>query len=141
MGEERAKARAGAAARFVMNAFSTEATVYGIVLVTALTAIGWKFETDLEVLGFIVVTTLIFWVTHVYARAVVAHDDEATEPIPVKTALGESIRTASAYRYSLLKFQHLAARAGWRHRQLWMDGQSRVAVHVLEPSRSIAARE
>ena len=92
MGEERARARAGAAARFVMNAFSTEATVYGIVLVTALTAIGWKFETDLEVLGFIVVTTLIFWVTHVYARAVVAHDDETTEPIPVKTALAESIR-------------------------------------------------
>lgn len=92
MGHEPVRPRAGEAARFVMNAFSTEATVYGIVLVTALTAIGWKFETDLEVLGFIVATTLVFWVTHVYARAVVAHNDKTGEPVPVRAALAESLR-------------------------------------------------
>ena len=37
--------------------------------------------------------------------------------------------------YGLVRFQSLAARAGWSHRQLWMDGQSRCAVHVLEPAR------
>lgn len=60
---------------------------------------------------------------------------------PFQFAMEESIHTQSAYKHSLLKFQHLAARAGWSHRQLWMDGQSRVAVHVLEPSRSAVQRE
>jgi dimethylhistidine N-methyltransferase len=49
---------------------------------------------------------------------------------------GESIHTENSYKYSLLKFQQLAARAGWTHLQRWMDGQSRFAVHVLEPVAS-----
>jgi uncharacterized SAM-dependent methyltransferase len=53
-------------------------------------------------------------------------------------AMGESIRTESAYKHSLLRFQHIAARAGWAHRQLWMDGQSQFAVHVLEPATPAA---
>ena len=58
---------------------------------------------------------------------------------PFQFAMGESIHTENAYKYSLLKFQHLAARAGWSQGQLWMDGQSRFAVHVLECSRPVAA--
>lgn len=85
-----------------MNAFTTEATVYGIVLVTALTAIGWKFATDLEVLGFIVATTLIFWVTHVYARTAVAHNDESGAPVPVRAALWEAIRHSSGMLLAML---------------------------------------
>jgi dimethylhistidine N-methyltransferase len=46
---------------------------------------------------------------------------------------GESIHTENSYKYSLLRFQQLAARAGWAHLQRWMDGQARFAVHVLEP--------
>jgi len=60
---------------------------------------------------------------------------------PFQFAMGESIHTENSYKYSLLKFQHLAARAGWSHRQLWMDGQSRFAVHVLESSQAGALRE
>jgi L-histidine N-alpha-methyltransferase len=56
---------------------------------------------------------------------------------PFQFAMGESIHTGNAYKHGLLKFQHLAARAGWSHRQLWMDGQSRVAVHVLEASPTV----
>ena len=53
-------------------------------------------------------------------------------------AMGESIHTANAYKHGLVTFQALAARAGWTQRQLWMDAQSRFAVHVLEhsPARS-----
>jgi dimethylhistidine N-methyltransferase len=51
---------------------------------------------------------------------------------PFQFAMGESIHTENCHKYSLLKFQHLAACAGWTHRQLWMDGQSQFAVHVLE---------
>lgn len=46
---------------------------------------------------------------------------------------GESIHTESSYKYSLLAFQRLAARAGWVHAQRWVDAHSRFAVHVLEP--------
>jgi L-histidine N-alpha-methyltransferase len=49
-----------------------------------------------------------------------------------RIAVGESIHTESSYKYGLVKFQAIAHRAGWSHRQLWMDGQSRFAVHVLE---------
>lgn len=59
---------------------------------------------------------------------------------PFQFAMGESIHTENSHKYSLLKFQHLAARAGWSQRQLWMDGQSRFAVHVLEPSAAVAAQ-
>jgi L-histidine N-alpha-methyltransferase len=47
-------------------------------------------------------------------------------------AMGESIHTENAYKYSLLRLQALAHRAGWSPVQRWMDGQSRFAVHVLE---------
>ena len=46
-------------------------------------------------------------------------------------AMGESIHTENAYKHSLPKFQQLAAQAGWTHRQRWVDGQSRFAIHVL----------
>jgi len=46
---------------------------------------------------------------------------------------GESIHTENAYKYSLHAFEQLAARAGWLHAQRWIDGQARIAVHVLEP--------
>jgi uncharacterized SAM-dependent methyltransferase len=49
-------------------------------------------------------------------------------------ARGESIRTDRAYTHGLVKFQAMAHRAGWNHLQLWMDAQSRYAVHVLERS-------
>ena len=48
---------------------------------------------------------------------------------------GETIHTENSYKYGIVKFQALAQRAGWAHRQLWMDGQSRFALHVLERLR------
>jgi hypothetical protein len=80
--------------RRAIDTFSTEATVYGIVLVSALTAVGWKFNTDFEVLVFIVGSTLVFWVTHIYARAAVARrTDVGTEhPVKVIDALAEAVR-------------------------------------------------
>ena len=57
---------------------------------------------------------------------------------PFRFAMGESIHIGNAYKYSLPKFQQLAASAGWSQRQLWMDGRSRFAVHVLEMSQAVA---
>lgn len=50
-------------------------------------------------------------------------------------AMGEAIHLASAYAYGLVRLQAVAHRAGWAHRQFWMDGPSRHAVHVLEAAR------
>lgn len=47
-------------------------------------------------------------------------------------AVGESLHTENSYKYGLVKFRALAHRAGWSQHQLWMDAQSRFAVHVLE---------
>jgi VIT1/CCC1 family predicted Fe2+/Mn2+ transporter len=103
------------AARVVVDAYSTEATVYGIVLVAALTAVGWEYNTDLQVLGFILGTTLIFWATHIFARAAVAHNDDADEPLPVKKAVTEALRHSEGMILAMLlpSVFLLLATIGW----------------------------
>jgi L-histidine Nalpha-methyltransferase len=49
---------------------------------------------------------------------------------------GESIHTESACKYSMIRFQSLARRAGWSPLQFWSDSRSRFGVHVLERSRA-----
>ena len=56
-------------------------------------------------------------------------------------AMGESIHTENSYKYGHRRFQYLAALGGWTHQQLWMDGQSRFAVHVLDRSAATVERE
>jgi len=56
-------------------------------------------------------------------------------------AMGESIHTENSYKYGLQRFQYLAALGGWTPLQLWMDGQSRFAVHVLDRSATTVERE
>ncbi len=51
-------------------------------------------------------------------------------------AMGETIHTENSYKYSLVRFRALALRAGWSQLQLWTDGASRFAVHVLERTRA-----
>jgi len=53
----------------------------------------------------------------------------------VHFAIGESIHVGSVQGFSLALTQAIARRAGWWHRQFWMDGHSRMAVHVLERMR------
>ncbi|QDZ15956.1 hypothetical protein [Humibacter ginsenosidimutans] len=88
----------------VVDVFSTEATVYGIVLVAALITVGWKFNTDFEVLVFIVGSTLVFWVTHVYARAAVARraDADPEHPVRVTDALAEAVRHSIGMLFAML---------------------------------------
>jgi uncharacterized SAM-dependent methyltransferase len=65
---------------------------------------------------------------------------EYTQPVTVRGrsfgfAAGESIHTENAYKYGVVRFQALAQRAGWVHRQMWMDGHSRLGLHMLERRR------
>lgn len=88
-------------AHFIVDAFSSESTVYGIVLVSALIAVGWEFSSNLEILVFIVVTTLVFWITHVYSRAAVAHDEHGN-PLATGAAVREALGHSSGMLLGML---------------------------------------
>ncbi len=57
-------------AAVVLRAYKTEHAIYGTVLVSALVAVGWKFDTDWEVLVFIVGTVAVFWLSHIYSMVI-----------------------------------------------------------------------
>lgn len=77
-------------ARHVLDAYSGEHGVYGIVLVTALIAVAWEDETDLEVLLFVVGTVFVFWFAHIYAAVVASR--AAPTPVTLRTAIARGIR-------------------------------------------------
>ena len=57
-------------ATLVLRAAKTESAIYGVVLVSALIAVGWEDDTDLEVLLFTLGATGVFWLAHVYAGTI-----------------------------------------------------------------------
>lgn len=77
-------------ARLVLDAYSGEHGVYGIVLVTALIGVGWDNDTDLEVLIFVVGTVFVFWLAHIYAAVVASR--AAHTPAALRTAVVHGIR-------------------------------------------------
>ncbi|MEL4319894.1 hypothetical protein WJX64_12835 [Leifsonia sp. YIM 134122] len=80
--------RPGRLTRLLFNAYNTEHAVYGIVLVTTLVAVGWHFDTDGEVLLFIVGTVWVFWLTHVYAAVVASRNSVEGRAVPIGQAIG-----------------------------------------------------
>lgn len=54
----------------MLDSYRTEQAIYGTVLVSALIAVGWHDETDLDVLIFMWGTVGVFWLAHIYAGAV-----------------------------------------------------------------------
>ena len=56
----------------------------------------------------------------------------AALPLPPNARSEVDADRSTSYRYSVPRFESLVADAGWRHCQLWSDGQARYAVHVLE---------
>ncbi len=86
----RLRAVAGKPARRVLDAYSGEHGVYGIVLVTALIAVSWEDETDLDVMLFVIGTTFVFWLAHIYAAVVASR--AARPPLVLRTAVARGIR-------------------------------------------------
>ena len=58
----------------VLEAFRTEYAIYGVILVSALIAIGWEDETDLAVLLFTLGAGAVFWLAHLYAGTIALED-------------------------------------------------------------------
>ena len=78
----------------VLRAYRTEYAIYGTVLVSALIAVGWKYNTDLEVLIFTVGTIGVFWLAHIYSGVVAGEKPEGPRgPALWHAALG-SARTS-----------------------------------------------
>ncbi len=71
--------------RRVLDAYSGEHGVYGIVLVTALIAVGWEDETDFDVLVFVVGTVFVFWLAHIYASVVASRGSD--EPMGLRASI------------------------------------------------------
>ncbi len=78
---DRIRQVAGRQTRRVLSAYSGEHAVYGIVLVTALIAVGWEDETDLDVLLFVLGSVGVFWLAHIYAAVVASRADHPTPPL------------------------------------------------------------
>lgn len=65
----------------VLGAYSTEYAIYGTVLVSALIAVGWKFDTDFEVFLFTLGTVVVFWIAHIYSGVVANHGADETRGV------------------------------------------------------------
>ncbi|MGK3952951.1 hypothetical protein ACLKM7_11620 [Microbacterium sp. I2] len=98
MSDQEVPARRGI--RRVLDAYSGEHAVYGLVLVTALIAVGWEDETDLEVLIFVVGTVLVFWLAHIYAAVVASRASRPAKPLG--TAVADGVRHSSGMVVAML---------------------------------------
>ena len=83
-------------AQVVLAAYRTEYSIYGVVLVSAIIAVGWEDETDLDVLLFTLGSVVVFWLAHIYAGTV-AREEETEGPRPpaiLAAALASARHTA-----------------------------------------------
>ena len=78
----------------VLRAYRTEYAIYGTVLVSALIAVGWKYNTDLEVLIFTVGTVGVFWLAHIYSGVVAGEKPEGPRAPALWHAARESARAS-----------------------------------------------
>lgn len=107
------RAVAGRHTARVLSAYSGEHGIYGVVLVTAVIAVGWEDDTDFEVLVFLLGTVLVFWLAHLYAAVVASR--AAKDPPRLGVAIAAGARHASGMLVSMLIPAALLATAvfGW----------------------------
>jgi hypothetical protein len=91
--------------RMALATYRTEYAIYGTVLVSAVIAVGWEDETDLDVLLFVLGSVGVFWLAHVYAVVLARADD--TEPL--FRAIGVAARGAIRRTAGLLAAMVLPA--------------------------------
>ena len=89
------------AAGLVLRAYRTESAIYGVVLVSALIAIGWEDDTDLEVLLFTLGTSAVFWLAHVYAGTI-AREEGPESGRPRWRSIVAAARMSAAHSSGML---------------------------------------
>ena len=85
-------------ATVMLRAYRSESAIYGVVLVSSLIAIGWRENTDLEVLGFTFGAVIVFWLAHVYAGTVSREETGS----PRLRAVLSAARTSAAHSSGML---------------------------------------
>ncbi|MGR0318966.1 hypothetical protein [Agromyces sp. ZXT2-3] len=85
-------------AGLMLRAYRSESSIYGVVLVSALIAVGWDDDTDLDVLLFTLGATAVFWLAHVYAGTI-AREEGPESGRPRWQAIARAVRE-SAFRSS-----------------------------------------
>lgn len=85
-------------AAFMLRAYRSESAIYGVVLVSSLIAIGWRENTDLEVLLFTLGAVVVFWLAHVYAGTVSREETGA----PRLRAIVAAALTSAAHSAGML---------------------------------------
>ena len=81
-----------------LRAYRSESSIYGVVLVSSLIAIGWRENTDLEVLWFTFGTVMVFWLAHLYAGALSREETGS----PRWQAILAAVRTSAAHSSGML---------------------------------------
>src|SRR3954469_16458281 len=85
---KRLRSAAAVPSRPIFSVYSGEHGVYGLVLVTALVAVGWQDDTDFEVLLFVLGTVLVYWLAHIYAAVVASRRARPVPPLHEATIDG-----------------------------------------------------
>ena len=78
--------------RKALSSYRTEHAIHGTVLVSAVIAVGWAEDTDLDVLLFVLGSVGVFWLAHVYSQVLAREDDREPRLRAVMIAAWESIR-------------------------------------------------
>ena len=78
--------------RKVLGTYQTEYAIYGTVLVSAVIAVGWEDDTDLEVLLFTLGSVGVFWLAHVYSGTVAREDTNQPRLRAILIAARDSMR-------------------------------------------------
>jgi len=81
-------------AQFVLAAYRAEYSIYGVVLVSAIIAVSWEDETDLDVLLFTLGSVAVFWLAHIYAGTVAREETEVTERPRYRAILAAALASA-----------------------------------------------
>ena len=89
-------------ATLVLRAYRSESAIYGVVLVSSLIAIGWRENTDLEVLGFTFGAVIVFWFSHVYAGSISREETDAPRLRAVLAAARRSAAHSSGMLLALI---------------------------------------
>ena len=78
--------------RKVLSTYRTEHAIHGTVLVSAVIAVGWNDDTDLDVLLFVLGSVGVFWLAHVYSGILAREGDRESRFRAVLIAARRSMR-------------------------------------------------
>lgn len=85
-----------------LKTYTTEHAIYGTILVSALIAVGWNDDTDLDVLLFTVGAVGVFWIAHVYSGTIARLRDVDADARTALQALVDATRHSVGMILSML---------------------------------------